>query len=173
MAPPVPAHREPRVVAAAKAQLDQLWHMCNGLGYLEPVSQLADAIAATVPAPLDTVFFDTSGTEVIEGAVKLARRTTGRSWIIGFANGFHGRTYASMSLTTSKLNHRVGHGPLPPNTSLGAVPSAYRGFDNDEAAATAASIGFLENLFATQVPPQEVGGFLIEAVHGGGGFTAA
>ena len=49
-------HGEPRVKAAAKAQLDQLWHMCNGLGYLEPVTQLADAIAGVMPAPLDTVF---------------------------------------------------------------------------------------------------------------------
>ncbi len=115
-------HGEPRVKAAAKAQLDQLWHMCNGLGYLEPVSQLADAIAAVMPAPLDTVFFGNSGTEVIEGAVKLARRTTGRSWIIGFANGFHGRTYASMSLTSSNLNYRVGHGPLLPNVYVAPFP---------------------------------------------------
>ena len=132
-------HGDPRVTAAVHAQLDRLWHMCNGLGYLEPVSQLADAIAAVMPAPLDTVFFGNSGTEVIEGAVKLARRATGRSWIIGFADGSTAGPTASMSLTTSNLNYRVGHGPLLPDIHLAPFPSAYRWFDDDEAAASAAS----------------------------------
>jgi 4-aminobutyrate aminotransferase len=166
-------HREPRVLAAAQAQLDRLWHVCNGLGYLEPVSQLADAIASVMPTPLDSVFFGNSGTEVIEGAVKLARRTTGRSWIIGFANGFHGRTYASMSLTSSNLNYRAGHGPLLPNTYIAPFPAAYRWFDGDEAKATAASIDFLETLFASQIPPNEVAAFLIEPIQGEGGYTPA
>ena len=50
-------HGHPRVNAAIHAQVDRLMHVCNGLGYVEPVTALADALAATMPAPLDSVFF--------------------------------------------------------------------------------------------------------------------
>ena len=106
-------HAHPRVTAAIHAQADRLLHMCNGLGYLEPVTALADALAATFPSSLDSVFFANSGAEAIEAAVKLARRVTGRPAIIGFSGGFHGRTYAPLSLTTSNLNYRVGPRTVP------------------------------------------------------------
>lgn len=166
-------HGHPRVTAAAHAQMDELWHVCNGLGYLEPVTQLADAIAEVMPAGLDSVFFGNSGTEVIEGAVKLARKVTGRSWVIGFAGAFHGRSYASLSLTSSNINYRVGHGPFLPDIHIAPFPSAYRLFDNDEAAATDASLGYLRSLFASQIPASEVAAFLIEPVQGEGGFIPA
>ena len=136
-------HGHPRVNAAIHAQVDRLMHVCNGLGYVEPVTALADAIAATMPAPLDSVFFGNSGTEVIEGAVKLARRVTGRSAIIGFSGGFHGRTYASMSLTTSNINYRVGYAPFVPDIHIAPFPSVYRGFGGDEARAVEASLDHL------------------------------
>jgi 4-aminobutyrate aminotransferase len=166
-------HRHPRVTAAAHAQMDELWHMCNGLGYLEPVTQLADAIAEVMPAGLDSVFFGNSGTEVIEGAVKLARKASGRTWVIGFSGGFHGRSYASLSLTTSNVNYRTGHGPFLPDIHIAPFPSAYRLFDNDEAAATEASLGYLRALFASEIPASEVAAFLIEPIQGEGGFVPA
>jgi 4-aminobutyrate aminotransferase len=166
-------HRHPRVTAAAHAQMDELWHMCNGLGYLEPVTQLADAIAEVMPPGLDSVFFGNSGTEVIEGAVKLARKATGRTWVIGFSGGFHGRSYASLSLTTSNVNYRVGHGPFLPDIHIAPFPAAYRGFGNDEAAASEACLGYLRALFGSQIPPAEVAAFLIEPIQGEGGFIPA
>ncbi len=166
-------HRHPRVTAAAHAQMDELWHMCNGLGYLEPVTQLADAIAEVMPNGLDSVFFGNSGTEAIEGAIKLARKTTGRSWVIGFAGGFHGRSYGSLSLTSSNVNYRAGHGPFLPDTHIAPFPSAYRWFDNDDAAASEASLGYLRALLGSQIPAAEVAAFLIEPVQGEGGFVPA
>ncbi|MEA2623425.1 MAG: 4-aminobutyrate aminotransferase [Chloroflexota bacterium] len=166
-------HQHPAVTAAAHAQIDQLWHMCNGLGYLEPVTQLADALAEVLPAGLDSVFFGNSGTEAIEGAIKLARRSTGRGWVIGFAGGFHGRSYGSLSMTSSNLNYRVGHGPFLPETFIAPFPAAYRDFGGDEALATEACLGFLRTVLATQIPPSEVAAFLIEPVQGEGGYYPA
>ncbi len=166
-------HAHPRVSAAIHAQADQLLHMCNGLGYLEPVTALADALAATFPASLDSVFFANSGAEAIEGAVKLARRVTGRPAIIGFSGAFHGRTYAPLSLTTSNLNYRVGHGPFLPDTYISRFPSVYRGYGGDEAAAVAGALGSLRQLLSEQVPPSSVAAFLIEPVQGEGGYDPA
>jgi len=166
-------HAHPRVSAAIHAQADQLLHMCNGLGYLEPVTALADALAATFPASLDSVFFANSGAEAIEGAVKLARRVTGRPAIIGFSGAFHGRTYAPLSLTTSNLNYRVGHGPFLPETYVSRFPSVYRGYGGDEAAAVAGALGSLRQLLSEQVPPSSVAAFLIEPVQGEGGYDPA
>jgi 4-aminobutyrate aminotransferase len=166
-------HGHPRVAAAAHAQLDRLVHVCSGLGYLEPVTALANAIAGVMPAPLDSVFFGNSGTEAIEGAIKLARKATGRSWVIGFAGAFHGRSYASLSLTSSNVNYRLGHGPFLPDTHIAPFPSAYRWFNNDEAAASEACLGYLRALLGSQIPASEVAAFLIEPVQGEGGFIPA
>ncbi len=166
-------HAHPRVSAAIHAQADQLLHMCNGLGYLEPVTALADALAATFPASLDSVFFANSGAEAIEAAVKLARRVTGRTAIIGFSGAFHGRTYAPLSLTTSNLNYRVGHGPFLPDTYVSRFPSVYRGYGGDEAAAVEGALASLRQLLSEQVPPQSVAAFLIEPVQGEGGYDPA
>ena len=77
-------HRHPRVTAAVHAQVDRITHVMNGLGYSEPVSRLAERLVATLPASLDSVFFGNSGAEAIEGALKLARRATGRPVIVAF-----------------------------------------------------------------------------------------
>jgi 4-aminobutyrate aminotransferase len=166
-------HGHPRVTAAAHAQLDQLWHVCNGLGYLEPVTQLADAIAAAMPPALDSVFFGNSGTEAIEGAIKLARRATGRSWVIGFSGAFHGRSYGSLSLTSSNLNYRTGHGPFLPQTFIAPFPAVYRDFGGDTDAAVKGSLAALHTLLETQIPPREVAAYLIEPVQGEGGYNPA
>jgi acetylornithine/succinyldiaminopimelate/putrescine aminotransferase len=65
------------VTAAIKDQADKLLHICNALGYLEPVGRLAAMLADACPDPLDTVFFCNSGAEAVEAALKLARRVTG------------------------------------------------------------------------------------------------
>ena len=166
-------HKHPRVNAAIHAQVDTLMHMCNGLGFLDPVTQLADLLVETMPAGLDTVFFGNSGAEVIEGAVKLARKATGRTAIIGFTGGFHGRTYAALSLTTSNVNYRTGHGPLVPDIHIAPFPAVYRDFGGDEEAATRMALDHLERMFATEIPPSTVAAFLLEPVQGEGGFNPA
>jgi 4-aminobutyrate aminotransferase len=166
-------HKHPRVNAAIHAQVDTLMHMCNGLGYLDPVTQLADLLVETMPAGLDAVFFGNSGAEVIDGAIKLARKSTGRTAIIGFTGGFHGRTYGALSLTTSNVNYRTGHAPLVPDIHIAPFPNVYRDFGGDEEAASRMSLDHLERMFASEIPPSTVAAFLLEPVQGEGGFNPA
>jgi 4-aminobutyrate aminotransferase len=166
-------HAHPRVNAAIHAQVDRLLHVCNGLGHLEPVTRLAEMIVEEMPDGLDTVYFGNSGAEVVDGAMKLARRATGRSHIIAFSGAFHGRTYGATSVTSSSLNYRVGYEPLLPETHIAPFPSAYRDFDGDEAAATAMSLAALERLFASEVPASRTAAFIIEPVQGEGGYVPA
>jgi 4-aminobutyrate aminotransferase len=166
-------HQHPRVSAAIHAQVDRLLHVCNGLGYVEPVTQLAEMLIEEMPAGLDTVYFGNSGSEIVDGAVKLARRASGRRHIIGFVGAFHGRTYAATTLTSSSLNYRTGYDPLVPEIHLAPFPHAYRDFDGDEEAASAHSLAYLERLFAEELPPAGVAAFIIEPIQGEGGYIPA
>ncbi len=166
-------HAHPRVNAAIHAQVDQLLHVCNGLGHLEPVTRLAEMIVEEMPEGLDTVYFGNSGAEVVDGALKLARRASGRSHIIAFSGAFHGRTYGAISVTTSSLNYRTGYDPLLPDVHIAPFPYAYRDFGGDEEAASASALDHLERLFATIVPPSRTAAFIIEPVQGEGGYVPA
>jgi 4-aminobutyrate aminotransferase len=165
-------HGHAAVTAAVHAQADRLLHLMNGLGYLEVVSRLAERLVATLPEPLDAVFFGNSGAEAIEAAIKLARRASGRPAIVAFEGAFHGRTYGALSVTTSSPNYQLGHGPLLPDVHIVPYPDAYRGFRGDEAAATAASLDALERLL-DQVHPSRVAAIFIEPELGEGGYVPA
>jgi 4-aminobutyrate aminotransferase len=166
-------HAHPRVSAAIHAQTDRLIAPTGAIGYAEPVVRLASMIADTLPHPIDTVMFLNSGSEAIEAALKLARRTTGRPALIAFEGGFHGRTFGAASVTTSSLNYRVGYEPLLPSVYFAPFPAAYRDFDNDEDEATRACMAALTHLTATTVAATSVAGILIEPVQGEGGYFPA
>ena len=166
-------HHHPRVTAAVHAQADRVVHVTNGLGYIEPVSRLAEKLAATLPDGIDSVFFGNSGAEAIEGALKLARRASGRTAIIGFEGGFHGRTFGALSATSSNLNYRAGHEPLLPGVYLAPYPHAYRDHAGDEAAASAAALAALDRMLEEVVAPATVAAVLIEPELGEGGYIPA
>jgi 4-aminobutyrate aminotransferase len=166
-------HAHPRVTAAIHAQVDRLIGPISAIGYTEPISRLAAELAATFPEPLDSVMFLNSGSEAIEAALKLARRVTGRPGIIAFRQGFHGRTFGAMSVTSSALNYRTGYEPLVPGVYLTPFPAAYRDFAGDEAKATAMAMDQLRELTSTEIPPSAVAAILIEPIQGEGGYTPA
>ncbi|WP_370391424.1 aspartate aminotransferase family protein [uncultured Winogradskyella sp.] len=92
-------HCHPKVIAATKAQLDSYLHvMVYGEFIQQPAVELAKFLAEELPDPLDTTYLVNSGTEAIEGSIKLARRYTGRSEIIAANNAYHGNTMGSLSL---------------------------------------------------------------------------
>jgi 4-aminobutyrate aminotransferase len=166
-------HRHPAVTAAIKDQADKLLHICNALGYLEPVAQLATMLADTCPDPLDTVFFCNSGTEAIEAALKLARRVSRRPGIVAFRDAFHGRTFGAASITSSSINYRLGYEPFLPGVYLTPFPNVYRYFGDDEEAATAGAMAALRTLLSHEIPPSSVGSIIIEPIQGEGGFNPA
>jgi 4-aminobutyrate aminotransferase len=166
-------HRHPQVTAAIHEQADRYLHIGNGLGYMQPVARLARLLTEALPAPLDSVFFGNSGSEAVEGALKLARRASGRPAIICFAGAFHGRTLGALSVTTSNPNYQRGHGPLLPGVHVVPYPYAYRDFDGDEAAATDASLAAVDRLLTDEVAPESVAAIVIEPELGEGGYVPA
>jgi len=162
-------HGHPAVNAAIHAQVDRLVHVSSGLGYVESVNLLAERLAATCPAPLDTVFLANSGAEAIEAAMKLSRRVSGRPGYIAFRNAFHGRTYGAASLTSSNLNYRAGYEPLLPGVVLAPFPDAHR----DPAEATAEALVGLDSVFEGVLPATEVAAIIVEPVQGEGGINPA
>jgi 4-aminobutyrate aminotransferase len=166
-------HTHPRVTAAIHAQADRLIGPTGAIGYSEPVVTLARMLAETFPDPIDTVMFLNSGSEAIDGALKLARRVTGRPGIIAFRGGFHGRTFGATSVTTSNINYRTGYEPLLPSVYFAPFPAAYRDFDGDEEAATGACLRILGSMFTSIIAPTSVAAIIIEPVQGEGGYTPA
>lgn len=94
-------HRHPRVVEAVKEQLDKYLHVMVYGEYAQgPAVELCRLLAENLPAPLEKTYLTNSGTEAIEGSLKLARRFTGRTEIIAARNAYHGNTMGSLSLMT-------------------------------------------------------------------------
>jgi acetylornithine/N-succinyldiaminopimelate aminotransferase len=109
-------HRHPKVVAAIKEQCDRYLHVIPyGEFIQEPQVRFAERLTALLPHGLDSVYFVNSGTEAIEAALKLAKRATGRTGLVGCRKSYHGSTHGSLSLTdneTKKYRNR----PLLPDT---------------------------------------------------------
>ena len=94
-------HRHPRVVEAVKAQLGKYLHVMVYGEYAQgPAVELCKLLAEHLPAPLEKTYLTNSGTEAIEGSLKLARRFTGRTEIIAARSAYHGNTMGSLSLMT-------------------------------------------------------------------------
>ena len=92
-------HSHPKVVEAVKAQLEKYLHvMVYGEYVQQPAVELSKLLAKHLPKPLESTYLVNSGTEAIEGSIKLARRYTGRSEIIAAHNAYHGNTMGSLSL---------------------------------------------------------------------------
>ncbi len=166
-------HRHPAVTAAIHEQVDRLIAPMAAMGYVEPTIRLAAAIADVMPEPLDTVFFANSGSEAIEGALKLARRVTGRPGFIAFKGGFHGRTLGAASVTSSSINYRKGYEPLLPVVHLAPFPAAYRDFEGDEGRAVEVCLRQLREHVATTTPAESIAAVVIEPVQGEGGYIPA
>ena len=110
-------HRHPRVLQAIQNQLDKYLHlMVYGELVQAPPARLAHALAATLPSPLDTVYFTNSGAEAIEGALKLAKRHTGRTGLISSLNAYHGSTHGALSITGSE-DFKNSYRPLLPDVT--------------------------------------------------------
>lgn len=166
-------HHHPAVTAAIHEQVDKLIAPCAAMGFAEPTVRHARMIAETMPAPLDTVLFLNSGSEAIEGALKLARRVTGRPGIIAFRGAFHGRTLGATSITSSNINYRAGYEPLLPGVYLTTYPNGYRDFGGDEHRAAQLSLKHLRDLTTTTIPASSVAAIVIEPVQGEGGYIPA
>jgi 4-aminobutyrate aminotransferase len=151
-------HCHPVVVEAVQRQATELLHYSASDFYLPIYSEVC--------ARLDTIapfgdrrarsFLTNSGTEAVEAAIKLARYSTGRQYLIGFYQSFHGRSMGSVTLTASKAKYRTNFGPM--------LPSVYHSFYGD--------FDYLEQvLFSRIVSPTEVAAIVVESWLGEGGYV--
>ncbi|MGQ0830324.1 MAG: aspartate aminotransferase family protein [Microthrixaceae bacterium] len=167
-------HRHPHVVAAIHDQVDRLLHTSVVLKH-QPYVEAAEAVARLAPyLGSPKVFFCNSGAEAVDGAIKLARRTTGRPALVAFRRAFHGRTLAATSLTTAKQAYRTGYDPLLP--AVHVAPYCIPGPTGDHAGADAdtaahAAVAELDRMFDQEVAPHTVAAMIVEPVLGEGGYV--
>jgi 4-aminobutyrate aminotransferase / (S)-3-amino-2-methylpropionate transaminase / 5-aminovalerate transaminase len=161
-------HSHPRVVAAARDQLDRFGHTDFTVVPYEVYVRLAERLCELAPISGTTkaAFFN-AGTEAVENAVKFARSYTKRSAVIAFEGGFHGRTLLSLSLTSKTHPYKAGLGPFAPEVYRVRYAQDYRGPDVRTALAE------LEESLVTQVAAEDVAAIVIEPVQGEGGFVVA
>lgn len=141
-------HCHPRVVNAIKEQTEKYLHVMVYGEYAQgPAVELCRLLAEHLPAPLEKTYLTNSGTEAIEGALKLARRYTGRTGIIAAKNAYHGNTMGSLSLMTFEERQK----PFRP--LIGDV--SWIEFNREED---------LENI------TERTAGVILESIQGGAGF---
>ncbi|QIS21539.1 aspartate aminotransferase family protein [Nocardia terpenica] len=162
-------HCHPRVVEAARAQVGSLIHGQYTTVMHRPLLALIERLGAVLPTGLDSLFFSNSGSEAIEAALRLVRQATGRPNVIVFQGGFHGRTVAAATMTTSGTRFSAGFSPLMAGVHVAPFPTAYR-YGWSEEQATDFALRELDYLFATQSSPAETAAFFVEPVLGEGGY---
>ena len=167
-------HCHPQVVEAIQEQAAQLIHYSASDFFLPIYTEVCEHLDRIAPMsrPVRS-FLTNSGTEAVEAAIKLARYATGRQYIVGFFNSFHGRSYGSVSITASKSLYRANFGPMLP----GVVHAPYgdgRDFGNLDFGKDAGefpTIDYFEKvLFKRLVEPTEVAAVIVEPVLGEGGY---
>ena len=161
-------HSHPKIIAAVTEQLQRFSHTAYQIVPYGGVVALAEKINHITPGAhaKKTAFF-TTGAEAVENAVKIARAATGRSGVIAFAGGFHGRTMMGLALTGKVEPYKAGFGPFPGEVYHAPFPNALHGVSE------AQSLQALNALFKSDIDPARVAAIILEPVQGEGGFYVA
>jgi 4-aminobutyrate aminotransferase len=167
-------HGHPRVIEAAKAQIDKLVHPSASAVSYGPNIELTAKLAEITPGELDVTFLANSGAEAVEGGLKLAKYVTGRPIVVAFQGGFHGRTLGAVSVTTSKVHYREGYEPLAASTYFAPFPHPFRcPLGHPPEHCVDQCLAFLRLQFERVIDPHQVAAMLIEPVQGEGGYIPA
>lgn len=169
-------HSHPEVVKAIKDAAEKFLHICATDFYYDSLTQLLEKLSGYVPkmGP-KKIFISNSGTEAVEGAIKLARYHTKRTNIIAFKGAFHGRSYGAISLNSSKVGQRAFFGPLMPGVLH--IPYAYPfrcAYKNPESyCQTSCDCATVleKDWFLSHVDPREVAAIFVEPILGEGGYV--
>jgi 4-aminobutyrate aminotransferase len=167
-------HSHPAVVQAIKDQADRLIHIAATDFYEPRYLEFMERLAAIAPfSEKARVFLTNSGTEAVEGAIKLARYHTHRPGIIAFEGGFHGRTLGALSLTNSKIKQRAGFGPLLPMVHHSPFPRI-RAWREGSGGDGSAELAYLRSaILGRIIAPTDVAAIVVEPVQGEGGYFPA
>lgn len=165
-------HSHPKVVAAIQDQAAKFTHTCFHIVMYEPYLRLAEKLCAIAPghAPKMAMFAN-SGAEAVENAVKIARHHTKRQAVIAVENGFHGRTYMAMSLTSKVKPYKLGFGPFMPEVYRIPFAYCYRcPFGLEYPKCGTACADYLKDFFVDHVAAEATAAVIMEPVAGEGGF---
>jgi 4-aminobutyrate aminotransferase/(S)-3-amino-2-methylpropionate transaminase len=161
-------HRHPKVMAAVESQMARFTHTAFQVMAYESYVELAERLNGLAPfsGPAKTIFF-TTGAEATENAVKIARAATGRSGVIAFTGGFHGRTALASAMTGKVMPYKRDFGPSAAEVYHVPFPAESSGVTVEE------SLRALSFLFAADISPSRVAAIIIEPIQGEGGFHVA
>ncbi len=120
-------HHNEKVLGAALAQAEKLVHACSYVYHVPTVGALAEKLAEVTPGGLQKTFFGNGGAEAIEGAFRLAKRYSGRREFLAIESSFHGRSFATLSVTGNS-GRKKGGGPYMPGVAYVPTPYCYRCF---------------------------------------------
>ncbi len=163
-------YAHPRVVEAVREQAARFSHVCFSDFSSEPQVSLAERLDRHAGGGF-RVYFGNSGTEGVEAAVKVVRYHTRRPYLLAFTGAFHGRTLGSLALTSSNSKYRKGFAPLLPGVVHVPYPHPYRPpFGARPEDAGRVVLDYVEHLFRTKLPPEEVGAIFFEPIQGEGGY---
>jgi 4-aminobutyrate aminotransferase / (S)-3-amino-2-methylpropionate transaminase / 5-aminovalerate transaminase len=166
-------HAHPKVLAAAREQLDRFAHTAIAVFGYEAYIRLADRLNRSAPGNTPKrSFFVNSGAEAVENAVKVARAATGRAGIVAFDNAFHGRTNLAMGLTSKITPYKKDFGPFVPEIYRIPYAYCYRCPLNLKYPACGVECAeLLRSGFENQFQADEIACLLVEPVQGEGGFV--
>jgi 4-aminobutyrate aminotransferase/(S)-3-amino-2-methylpropionate transaminase len=166
-------HRREPVVNAVRRQLDRYLHTCVQVTPYEDYVELAERMNRITPGqfPKKTLFVN-SGAEAVENAVKIARAHTGRSGIIAFEDGFHGRTMMTLALTSKTHPYKAGFAPFPGDVYRVPYAYCYRcSYSLKYPSCDLYCARHLEDTFKRVVASEDVAAVIAEPVLGEGGFV--
>ena len=160
-------HCHPKIVEAVCSQATRLTHYAFNAAPHQPYKQLMARLAEFIPVsyPVSGMLTN-SGAEAAENALKIARAATGRTAVIAFDGGFHGRTLATLNLNGKVAPYKQRVGVLPGPVYHLPYPSADNGVNSQEA------LKAMDRLFSVEIDVNEVACFIVEPVQGEGGFLA-
>lgn len=164
-------HGHPRVLAAAREQMEKFSHCAVGITLHEPLLRLTQALSEVLPKNMNMFYFGNSGAEAVEGALKLARYVKRRPGIIAFEGSFHGRTYGAASVTSVKSKYRRHYEPFLPAVYFAPYAYPYRcPLGSDDQSVIQWSLDGIQKIFDRLIAPEEVAAILVEPVQGEGGY---
>jgi 4-aminobutyrate aminotransferase len=160
----------PRVVEAIQAQAARLLQVNSGYALHDGLVELAAELARITPGAMPKkVAFGLSGADANDGALKLARASTGRPKAISFFGSYHGNTYGALSLSGVSLAMRRGFGPVVPDIHHVSFPDTYRSDGATPSEVARTCLAELERLLDTVAPPEEVAAIFLEPIQGDSG----
>ena len=150
-------HSHPAVIRAVNSQVEKLVHIPQQIFETHPPQiKLTQSLLNILPPKLDTIFYTNSGSEATDNALKIARKHTGKTNIIAFQRGFHGRTIGALSVTSSGIASKFKSQPL--------IPGVFFCHDFEKES--------LDNILRYNTSPDETAAIIIEPVQGEGGVIS-